>query len=448
VRDDYWRHGSVCENYAALTAAVLAFGGWADNYMNTVAHLVENAPLAQGIVGPWVHQYPHNAMPGPQIGFLQTAIRWWDRWLKGVDNGAERDPALRAYMLHSAPPDAGAVYRAGPWLAEAEWPSPRVHVEKLPLSQGGQLGGDGILHARVKTPQHLGLHAGEFFPMGLNAEMPGDQAPDDALSVCFDGAPLESPLDLLGAATLTLLVASDQPRAFIVVRLCDVAPDGASTRIAHGMLNLCHRNGFADPELLEPGKGVEATVVLDQMAYRLASGHRLRVALSTSYWPFLWPSPVAATLTLAESMLHLPVHQGSADEWAPPPPEGATPWRHKVLREGRASRRVEHDLISGGIALVVEEDGGDMENLNHGLITGETMAERWSVHPGDPLSARADVTWEQRLARGDWAVRTVATASMWGCADNLHMTARLEAYEGETLIFVRNFDEKVHRRFV
>ncbi|MCB1368393.1 MAG: CocE/NonD family hydrolase, partial [Rhodobacteraceae bacterium] len=63
-RDDYWKHGSVCEDWGAIQAAVLSFGGWADNYMNTVAHLVENlnAPV-KGIVGPWVHQYPHTADP-------------------------------------------------------------------------------------------------------------------------------------------------------------------------------------------------------------------------------------------------------------------------------------------------------------------------------------------------------------------------------------------------
>ncbi|NUB45111.1 CocE/NonD family hydrolase [Fertoebacter nigrum] len=448
ARDAYWRHGSVGEDYSRLQVPVLSIGGWADNYMNTVAHLVENAPLAKGIVGPWVHQYPHTAVPGPQIGFLQEALRWWDRWLKGIANGAEDDPAMRAYMLHSAPPDASAPHRAGHWLAEPVWPSPRVTQQVLALTQGGELGGDGVLHARVNTPQHLGLHTGEFFPMGLNGEMPGDQAPDDVLSVCFDTAPLETPLDLLGAARLVLRLSADQPRAFLAARLCDVAPDGSSVRIAHGMLNLCHRDSMAEPALLPVGQEVAAVLVLDQMAYRLAPGHRLRIALSTTYWPFLWPSPVAATVTLHAATLHLPVHQGSETEWVAPPPEGAAPWRHKVLREGHAARRVEHDLIAGTVALVVEDEGGDTENLAHGLITGDTMAERWQVHPDDPLAARAEIRWEQRLSRGDWAVRTLATAAMWSDATHLHMEARLEAFEGDNVVFARNYAEKVPRDFI
>ena len=114
ARDAYWKHGSVCEDYARMTVPVLSWGGWADNYMNTVSHLVQNVPApVKGIVGPWVHQYPHTAVPGPRVGFLQVALRWWDRWLKGVSNGAEADPAYRVYRLDSEAPDASAKHRAG-----------------------------------------------------------------------------------------------------------------------------------------------------------------------------------------------------------------------------------------------------------------------------------------------------------------------------------------------
>ena len=198
-----------------MTVPVLSWGGWADNYMNTVAHLVENVPApVQGIVGPWVHQYPHTAVPGPAIGFLQVALRWWDRWLKGIENGAEYDPAYRAYMIHSEAPDAcgqasggalagrdapgqargcrGRCWRWGLAGEAARPPQPR-HWRHI-----GRQGLGRSLRFTVNTPQHLGMHTGEFFPMGLNAEMPGDQASDDAMSVCFDGAVLAEPLDLAG----------------------------------------------------------------------------------------------------------------------------------------------------------------------------------------------------------------------------------------------------------
>ncbi len=475
-RGPYWQHGSVCEDYARMTLPVLSWGGWADNYMNTVAALVENVPgVVKGIVGPWVHQYPHTAVPGPAIGFLQEALRWWDRWLKGVENGVESDPAYRAYMLHSEAPDASARHRAGHWVAEEVWPSARVSRVKMGLAASaggadctpddagclnrwrnlsspprGYLGSEDEqeFSLDVRTPQHLGMHTGEFFPMGLNAEMPGDQASDDAMSLCFDGPVLDAPLDLLGAATLSLRLASDQPLAFVVARLCDVAPDGASVRIAHGMLNLCHRNSMETPAPMPVGQAVDVAFDIDQMAYRLAAGHHLRLAISTTYWPFLWPSPKPATLTITRGTLDLPRHQGSVEEWQPPTPEGAAPWAHKVLRAGKTSRKIETDLIAGTVALVIHDDLGDTENLSHGLRSGETMSELWEVKPDDPLSARAVHVWEQRLSRGDWAVRTRAEAEMTATASHLRMTARLTAWHGDEIIFHRDFDEIVERRFV
>jgi putative CocE/NonD family hydrolase len=451
ARGAYWRHGSVGEDYSAIRAAVLSVGGWADNYMNTVAHLVENvkAPV-KGIVGPWVHQYPHTAVPGPQIGFLQEALRWWDRWLKDQPNGAENDPAYRAYMIHSEPPDASAAHRKGHWVADESWPSDRSRQEVWALSPGGHLGGrHEALHDPVATPQHLGMRAGEFFPMGLNAEMPGDQAGDDAISLTYDSAPLEGGLDLMGAPVLRLRLTSDRPRAMLVARLCDVAPEGAAVRICHGMLNLCHRDSREHPSHLVPGEEIAAELVLDQCAYRLAPGHRLRIALSNSYWPFVWPSPEPVRLTLRAGALHLPVHEGSAgDEWTFPAPEMAPAWRHKVHAPGRARRRIEEDLLTGRMSLIVEDEGVECENLDHGLVTRETMREVWSIHPDDPASAEAQIRWTQHLSRCAWRVETEAQARMWCDAEKLHFDAILTAHEGGKEVLRRQWQDSVERAFV
>ena len=452
-RSDYWKHGSICEDWAQNQVPIQIWGGWADNYMNTVAAIVKHIPGSKGIVGPWVHQYPHTAVPGPQVGFLDEALRWWDRWLKGVDNGADKDPDYRVWMLDSAAPDASAKHRAGRWVAgglsegvtRQVWPlveAPGVSHPRTPL---------GYLQTNesawvIASPQHIGMDTGEFFPMGLNAEMPGDQAADDALSLCFDGAVLEDGLSLLGAARLSLRLSSDKPLGFVVARLCDVGPDGSSVRIAHGMLNLCHRDSMENPASMVPGQEVEVAFDIDQMAYRLAPGHRLRLALSNAYWPFVWPSPEAGRLVVSAGSLDLPVHAGGGS-WEPPPAAHAAPWKHRVIRKGKTRRYVERDLIAGTHALVVEDDLGDAENLTHGLCTGETMTERWEIG-ADPLSARAVHTWEQRLSRGDWQVRTEAWAEMTGTATHLRMRARLLAFEGGREVFRRDWDETVDRRFV
>jgi uncharacterized protein len=119
-----------------------------------------------------------------------------------------------------------------------------------------------------------------------------------------------------------------------------------------------------------------------------------------------------------------------------------------VRRKGRSARRLETDLLTGRQALVVEEDSGDTENLSHGLVSGETLRERWEIAPHDPLSACVTMVWEQRLSRGDWSVRTEAQATMTGTADSLHMQATLIAWDGETELFRRDWDDLVPRRFV
>jgi len=279
--------------------------------------------------------------------------------------------------------------------------------------------------------------------------MPGDQAPDDAMSVCFDTAPLAAPLAFVGAARLRLRLSSDKPYAFVVARLCDVAPDGSSTRICHGILNVRHRDSIAAPKPLVAGEVIDVDMTLDQTAFRLAKGHRLRVALSTTYWPFVWPSPEAATLALTAGHLDLPVHPGApADEWTFTPAQAAASANADQPIPTRAARRIEHDLLTGARSLIVESATGPMVNADHGLTTEEALFERWTIRPDDPLSALTEITWKQRLGRGEWQVETSVEAEMRSDRHHLHMKAKLVATEAGHVIFEREFEEKVARDHV
>ncbi|MFP4644427.1 MAG: CocE/NonD family hydrolase, partial [Spirochaetales bacterium] len=121
-RDEYWKHGSICENYSDIEIPVYAVSGWADGYTNAVFRLLSNLKgPRKGLVGPWSHKYPHVGKPGPAIGFLQEAIRWWDRWLKGRENGIDTEPMLRVWMQDSVPPDTMYRYRPGRWISEDGW---------------------------------------------------------------------------------------------------------------------------------------------------------------------------------------------------------------------------------------------------------------------------------------------------------------------------------------
>lgn len=447
ARGPYWRHGSVGFDWGALKIPILSVGGWADGYMNAPAALVQNVPHAKAIVGPWVHQYPHTAEPGPRIDFLGEMRRWWDRWLKGLDTGADRLPPYRVYVQDSHPPDPGKPEVPGRWWAEA-LPSPRVTPARLALGGDGRLGGAGAPDAVIASPQTLGARAGEYFPMGLMGEMPGDQRDDDARSVCFE---LDCPegLTLLGAARLELTLAADRPFAFVHARLCDVAPDGASTRIAHGFLNLRHRTD--PPRALVPGEAVGVAFDLDQMAHRLAPGHRLRLALSNACWPFVWPSPEPVRLHLTGGALTLPVHRGEAPGWHFDPPPPVPPGR-LIHGEGTEGRRLDIDLIDGTQRLTILTDSGTATNPDHGLTTRATMREVWTIHPDDPLAARASIGWTQEHRRGGWAVRSTVEAAQWCDREGFELSAELRVEIDEPgqaqEVLTRSFRARVPRDHV
>ncbi len=224
-RNDYWKHGSVCEDYSAIEAATLSIGGWHDGYRNTISHLVGNlsAPV-KGIVGPWIHKYPHYAGPEPAIGFLQEAKRWWDRWLYGIDTGVEEDPAYRVWLMDSLKPKRWFDERPGRWIAEQEWPSPNIGRLTLHLSGNELLSEPSTTDAKICSRQDCGQAAGEYFPVTYSDEFPGEQSPDDAQSACFDGTGRPETTDIVGAPVVRLKVKADVPSGLKSQRRTAICP--------------------------------------------------------------------------------------------------------------------------------------------------------------------------------------------------------------------------------
>ncbi|MAY85979.1 MAG: peptidase S15 [Pseudooceanicola sp.] len=446
-RDAYWRHGSVCEDFGAIKARVLAVGGWGDSYKNAVPQLVEQVPGAKGIVGPWVHKYPHFAVPEPRIGFLQEALRWWDRWLKGIDTGVEGDPDYRAYLMDGVRPATWYTERPGRWITEqggatAHLPSETWHLGDGTLSRETP----DALNITVDSPADCGAASGEYCAIWLGPELPGDQRGDDAFSACFDSAPAAHDMDIVGAPRIRLRLSADRPQGQIAVRLNHIHPDGASTRITYGVLNLSHRDGPASPEPLLPGQFYDIALDLDHIAYRLPAGHRLRVAISSAYWPLLWPAPERAAVTLQSGQINLPLRPAATDaEWVFPEPDAEAPWQTETLREGRNIRRSEIDHATGEVHLVIEDDFGKLRDADHGLISGTIARERWSIHPDSPTSARGECHWTDELERDGIRLRTETFSAMWSDAGSFHLTARLEAYENDELVYDRDVRDTIAR---
>lgn len=455
LRDETWVQGSVCEDYAAIETPVLAVSGWNDCWPNTVIRLLANldAPC-RGISGPWGHVYPHLGGPGPQVGFLQEAMRWWDRWLRGADNGVTDDPAFLGFLIDSHRPDAHPTDRPGRWVAVPRWSDRPVATRTLHLGAGGlsaapPAAGDTPTVA-VNSPVATGLATGEYMPIAGLAELPQDQRADDIRSACFDTAPLDDRLEILGTPCVHLRLASDAPTALVAARLCDVAPDGASTLISFGILNLQLRDGRHAVRPIEPGRFYDVTVRLNDVGHAVAAGRRLRLALSTNLWPMAWPVPDDATLTVdcAASRLALPVLTAAAgrDAGAPfGPPESAAPPPHVVCRPPRASRRVTRDLATGETVFEVAHDGGLMRFTDSGLEYGADNVQRYAVRDGDPLSARIEYRADFAFRRDDWRVRTESRLVVTCDRDHFFLDGRIDAFEGEEAGFGRDWTVKVPR---
>lgn len=445
-RDAYWKHGSICEDYGAIKAPVLVMGGLHDGYRNAMAMMVDGitSPV-KGITGPWSHKYPNITTIGPAIDYLGEALRWWDHWLKDEPTDVDNDPAYRAYIMDSIAPDADLDFRPGRWIEMSGTPTSVCDVLAFPLGNG-VLGQKEAFQARIEPDLSCGRATGEFFTSGFGpGEKPDNQLRDDAVSLCYDSAPTDATLDLVGAARVSLHIASDKPHAQIAVRLCDVRPDGTSALISMGLLNLRHRDGFETKSDLMPGEVYPITVDLDQMAYNLPAGHRLRVAISSSYWPFCWPERDAATLTITEGNLRLPVLKEGGTPCSFDPPLDMEARRYRQLSEPSALREWREDPETGHMILEVYGSPGKKEDLENGLITDYAVREIWSIKKNDPTSAEVKISWARSLGRGDWSVSSNIVTRMRGSHDHFEIWQHTQVFEGKEKVFERTESETVPR---
>jgi hypothetical protein len=279
---------------------------------------------------------------------------------------------------------------------------------------------------------------------GQSADLALDQRPDDALSLVFDSEPLDTPLELLGFPAATLELASDRPQALVCVRLCDVFPDGTSVLVTRGLLNLTHREGHDSPRPLVPGERFSVRVELDSCAYSVPAGHRLRVAVSPTYWPWAWPSPEPVTLTVftgAGSTLELPVRPERPEDAELPAfgePEQTPPLPSEQLAPGPVGRSIRRDLATGLVEQVFDWDlGGSVRLVPIDLVSEDTSHTVYSLVEGDPLSASVRFRMTTGMARGDWSTRAEVASTMSADAEAFHVTSSLDAYEGATRVFAR-----------
>ncbi|MGW4139889.1 CocE/NonD family hydrolase [Streptomyces mirabilis] len=481
TRDAYWRHAGVREDggHGGIRAAVLAVGGWHDPSCDTVLRLVESLPAdrVRGLIGPWCHQYPDRGLPpGPAIGFLQETLRWWDHWLRptatsvpgpgpGPGPGVNGDPGpgvnddpdpgvndrdvmaqplLRSYVMAAHPPATTYPSLPGHWVGDTAWPSPSV----TPIAYA--LRGAPVL---VRSPQHTGVDAGRFRPVGNDADLPPNQREEDARSACFE---FEVPGEtwVLGRPRVRLRLTSHSPWGQVIARVCDVAADGSSTLVTRGALNLSARYGPDQAVSWKPGSTEDVVFDLTATGYAFPSGHRIRLSLSSAYWPWIWPQPGSAAgfvLDPAGSSLELPVRARESDpritfeEPEQSEPLGVT--SAATLDEPRPERLVARDVARGEWRLEVDPRQDGTRVHPDGLECTEDARDTYTIDESDPLSARTRSTRSIRLHRPElpWDAR-VETRSELSCDAREFITSNeLICKDGNEVVFHRTWERRIPR---
>ena len=457
-RDAYWQHGSIAEDWDAVKVPVYLVGGWVDSYTNAVPRMLRHLKVPRkGIIGPWAHIYPQDGSPGPAIGFLQDAVAWWDRWLKGVDNGVEKEPMLRAWLQDYMAPETTRTQSQGHWVAEQSWPAPDIQPITFYLNKEG-LGASGGAEETLAlcSPQHVGLAGGEWMGAGCIGELPGDQRLDDVGSLVFDSAPLKEVVQVLGSPHLELEFTSDKPVAQLCARLSDVAPDGKALRVSFQVINLTHRDSHANPEPLKPGERYKLKLVLNACGHRFAAGHRLRISLSSAYWPLIWPAPEVATLgiVVGTSRLVLPQRRPQSTDGSEPflKPEAARATPVSQVAPGHVVRSVTFDINTGAVHTVTDSEGVFGEGRQRfdeiGTETLHRIRRDLHISPDEPLCASFECRQTYVQSRPDWDIRIEVTTRLTADRDHFYISGDLDAFENGTRFASREWNEKIKRDLI
>lgn len=454
TRDEYWKHGSICEDYSDIQIPVFTISGWQDGYTDAVFRLVENLPHSKGLIGPWFHEFPEVAAPAPAIGFLQECLRWWDQWLKGIDTGVKEDPKFTTWIQDSELPKVNYEERPGKWVVDSSWPSKNVNEKQLWLDDK-KLVNESRPEEKVIIPsvQEHGYYSGVFCPFGEPGDLPSDQRLENGKAVVFTSDPFEEDFDVLGNPVFEMEFTSDQENALAAVRLCAKAPTGESTLISWGMLNLNHLNSHEHPEALVPGEKYQASIKMDCLGQSIPAGHRLELAVAPTYWPQAWPSPKPVTLEICtgeKTKLILPVR-------TPDPkvdgtisfdsPETAPVIGREILREENRTRTVAHNTITNVWTLEDLSDEGERLLPHNGLKHGSINRNFYSIQAGDPLTAKTQCDWEMTVGRGDWETKVVTSSEITCDLNTFYVTNKMTAFHNGEECFQKTWEKEIPRDF-
>jgi hypothetical protein len=328
--DSYWKQpgfGVVDQTSRYKDVPVYLVGGWYDSWalQTTMSYMalarVKHGPVKM-ILGPWIHgQHMHHSHGetdfGPQAAIDSEALhlRWYDRWLKGADNGAERDAPVKIFVMGggSEQKTAEGLHRhGGVWRDEQEWPLARTRWTPYYLHADGAL-------STEKPPESSSSTSYDFDPrnpvptiggnissgVGILLQGAWNQRCSEAVWNCtnhlplsarrdvlvFMTPPLEQNVEVTGPIDVKLWVSSSALDTDFTAKLIDVHPPspdfpaGLDMNLEDGILRARFRGSLDHAELMQPGQVYPLTIHLYPTSNLFVKGHRIRLDISSSNFP-------------------------------------------------------------------------------------------------------------------------------------------------------------------
>jgi putative CocE/NonD family hydrolase len=453
VDGPYWRQGSVASVANRIVCPAFLIGGWRDGYPNPPLRLFERlAGPKKLLIGPWDHRYPDVAVPGPRIDHLHEVVRWLDHWCRAVDTGVMAEAPIVVYMQEAGSTAPDRLETPGHWRAERSWPPDGAIDASLYLGANGALDHPPAQHGsdQLVYDPTVGTSGG-LWSGGVPFGLPGDQRPDEAMSLVYTSPPIDADQSILGRPRAILHLASTARVIGVAVSLSDVAPDGVSTLVTKGMHNVTRRTSLTDPAPLEPGDVIELTVELDTTGWRFLAGHRIRVAIAAADWPNVWPTPEPGKLDVSwggdrPSRLVLPVVPDAGPLDPPAYAPSPTAVRPASAAIPTPTWRVERDALTGRSRVTI------------GAVTRHRTPDRvdidrdcgctCEVDPADPARVRAH-GWH--ACRSTYEGRTTASRAdiaIVSTADAFDVTIDLEVTVDGTVHATRRWVESIPRQLL
>ncbi len=415
--DHTWRRGSVRlgrdgAGYERMGCPTMLIVGWADGYRNNSFRVIEqyehNGLPWRMLAGPWVHKSPERARPGPNVDDDIDVLAFFDHHLR--DGEPIAGASGQVYVRGPVRPAPDLADHPGRWVDIDSWPP--AHLEHRRFGVGRDR-----IDSLVVEPD-VGWAAWNSCGGGLPWGQPLDQRADNARSLRYDWpvAADEPIAEVVGTATVSLRVRTDQDYGHLSVKLCDVGPDGSSALITRTMLDLRHLGCWpadphgqvgAMPTPLVPGEWIDVALEFEATTWTLEPGHTLRLAVAGTDWPNCWPPPGPLTLEVdpASIELVLPIVELPASTHGFVPGSGPSPDEADGVEW-----RIEHDVLRRTTTAFTRY-GGTYTGAHGAEVTDDYRGEV-GVSTSDPGVAWVNGVSSFEIRWPEAVVRTESTLSV------------------------------------